>query len=784
MSRRCVGKALSPDESKFSSGSSGTMQSKKTVQSKTHFRTIAPKVAPKVVSSCPPSFPPSVADITASNAKPFIMQTQNYALMKVAGQDGTFSLVALPQVASSMGGQVIQTTSIPLQENPKLPIPRYPPSHEKKPLNKTSRVLNKTKLEKSVVGKSEDNKESIMKPDSKEEAATPKLASVTTAEEVVSESGLFPGAGAQVANVSNSALLFIDKAAPSMLPATSPAKLSVDFEKKAGLGDSGTLVKCKSAKVTDSTNPAAVLSPVVFGSPVHLLSSVPKGKLPILPYSKIKKSIISNCKQSAGPSKLPQSNVAQCGMQTSSDAQASSSVSISQGPTQGGPYPPVPKPDGNLSQRNGVPSKKRGKKRKTSSETLGYQTKMRLVGNRLIMCKERAKSQAVEASDKKTVTVKKYRNIMPKPFVDIQGFVSLSGSSSVLQSQASEFSLRNRMISVRTHRWRQNDALPVAQSDCKIPSLSAKLLYKCHICDHSFQFKHHLQDHLNSHSNKRPYHCRLCRKAYVHSGSLSTHMKLHHSDSRLKKLMCCEFCAKVFGHIRVYFGHLKEVHRVIISTESLAKQVERKSQTHRDETSMLDRDRHGNEDDALHGQTDEIRLQIKCGRCHFITPTFSDMKLHLLCIHGDEFKEILQDGVLENRQGAQEEVVKHATHHWKLLSEKRNVVKCYKCDEELFGSSRLRKHVCVSNSTHSELRETEMAPSVEGRNPPGQNDDLPSGSCTEIQFCCGNVFNCLLCKQVFEVQKELFEHWETKHNCDDPLVLWTIFSSLAKTDAK
>lgn len=777
-----MGKA--PDESKFSSGSSGTMQSKKTVQSKTHFRTIAPKVAPKVVTSCPPSFPPSVADITGSSAKPFIMQTQNYALMKVAGQDGTFSLVALPQVAPSMGGQVIQTTSIPLQENPKLPIPRYTPSREKKSLSKKSRVIVKTKPEELAVGKSEGNKEVVVKPEPKEEAVTPKIASVTTAKEVVTESNLFPAGGAQVTNVSNSALLFIDKAAPSMLPAPSPTKLSVDFEKKAVVRDGGTLVECESAKVTDSANPATVLSPVVFGSSVHLLSSVPKGKLPILPYSKIKKSIISNCKQSASPSKLPQSNVAQCGLPTSSgDAQASSSsVTVSRAPTPGGPFQPVAKPDVHLGQQNGVPSKKKGKKRKASSETLGYQTKMRLVSNKLVTCKERAKYQSAEASDKKTATVKKYRSIMPKPFVDIQGLASLGGTSSTLHSQAGESTLRNRMISVRAHRWRQNDTSTAAQSDCKIPSLSTKQLYKCHICDHSFQFKHHLQDHLNSHSNKRPYHCRLCRKAYVHSGSLSTHMKLHHSDSRLKKLMRCEFCAKVFGHIRVYFGHLKEVHCVIISTESLAKQVERKSQAQQEEANMLDRDK--NEEVSLPGQTDEIHLQIKCGRCHFITPTFSDMKLHLLCVHGDEFKETLQDGVLENRQGAQEEVVKHATHHWKLLSERRNVVKCYKCNEELFGCSRLRKHVCVSDSTDSKPNETETTPSEEGPDPPGPSIDLPSGSCTEIQFCCGNVFNCLLCKKVFSLQKELFGHWETKHNCEDPLVLWTIFSSLAKTDAK
>lgn len=44
-------------------------------------------------------------------------------------------------------------------------------------------------------------------------------------------------------------------------------------------------------------------------------------------------------------------------------------------------------------------------------------------------------------------------------------------------------------------------------------------------------------------------------------------MKLHHNEGKPKKLVCCEFCAKIFGHAKVYFGHLREVHRVVISTE-------------------------------------------------------------------------------------------------------------------------------------------------------------------------------------------------------------------------
>lgn len=51
-------------------------------------------------------------------------------------------------------------------------------------------------------------------------------------------------------------------------------------------------------------------------------------------------------------------------------------------------------------------------------------------------------------------------------------------------------------------------------------------------------------------------------------------MKLHHGENRPKKLVCCEFCAKVFGHVRVYFGHLKEVHRVVISTELSPSEVQ------------------------------------------------------------------------------------------------------------------------------------------------------------------------------------------------------------------
>ncbi len=88
------------------------------------FRSIAPK-APAVVPSSavlscqPPSALPEAS--TAVSPKSILVSAQNYALMQVAGQEGTFSLVALPQTQQQQ----------PIQKNLKLPIPRYQPVRSK-----------------------------------------------------------------------------------------------------------------------------------------------------------------------------------------------------------------------------------------------------------------------------------------------------------------------------------------------------------------------------------------------------------------------------------------------------------------------------------------------------------------------------------------------------------------------------------------------------------------------------------------------------------------------------
>ena len=81
----------------------GAIHSGKGLQNKSQFRTIAPKIAPQVLAPrVLPGPVPSLSDQAnpgpSLGSKPLGMPPQNYALMQVAGQEGTFSLIALPHV--------------------------------------------------------------------------------------------------------------------------------------------------------------------------------------------------------------------------------------------------------------------------------------------------------------------------------------------------------------------------------------------------------------------------------------------------------------------------------------------------------------------------------------------------------------------------------------------------------------------------------------------------------------------------------------------------------------
>lgn len=160
-----------------------------------------------------------------------------------------------------------------------------------------------------------------------------------------------------------------------------------------------------------------------------------------------------------------------------------------------------------------------------------------------------------------------------------------------------------------------------------------------------------------------------------------------------------------------------------------------------------------------------MELQIKCGRCQAITPTFADMKMHLRYVHGEEVHIQLCEGQPpRGGREAENELVKHAAHYWRQLNEKRKCgIKCGSCDEEFFSFSKLKKHI-MSHHRGREGDDSGVLPSPES-----------SGGLGIL--ATGAVFNCVLCSEVLDTKELVMEHWRCHHHCERPSLLWDALSS-------
>ena len=57
-----------------------------------------------------------------------------------------------------------------------------------------------------------------------------------------------------------------------------------------------------------------------------------------------------------------------------------------------------------------------------------------------------------------------------------------------------------------------------------------KLKRVCHICGRECPSRHKLQRHLSTHSQDRPYNCRVCGKAFKWTEYLAKHMRTQHAQ--------------------------------------------------------------------------------------------------------------------------------------------------------------------------------------------------------------------------------------------------------------
>lgn len=568
------------------------------------FRSIAPKApavvpspSPAVLSCQPPSALPEAS--TASSPKSIIVPTQNYALMQIAGQDGTFSLVALPPSVSSQTPQQQQPQTQSIQKNLKLPIPRYQPVRSKGMTDKVkspplaARVKTASKNDvtaqtMSVVSgastglmkKQHDSKHTKKTPVPKEESPE-QVILIDPASSDISVTALLPDNAVQYPDSQlelapdgseRPASLIQNLQYPPSAVKSSPGKPPEESQTTVRLCQSKPAAAQPQGSIT-------VLSPAIFSKAVQIIPSPPKGKLPILPYSKMKNSLIPATKLSHfSPVKKGFSR--QTGFTSPLDPtsktletpeafghnQVPNSTLQSQAKTTLMPE---------LGTLQKPPGKKRGRKRKTMEDILAFEAKKK---RSLSFFRRRVPEKppaVVPGSKQKEVDIsKKYRSIRPKPMLvmeTVPQLVSLPAITPDCHEQ--ELVLGHQLPTTTTSKALdcppQSAPVTLHLRGASHPRvfIGSRPLHRCPTCSRCFQFSHHLQSHMNSHTNSRPYVCPVCRKAYAHSGSLSTHMKLHHSEVRPRRSLGCEFCEKAFGYVGVYFSHLREVHKVVLTVE-------------------------------------------------------------------------------------------------------------------------------------------------------------------------------------------------------------------------
>ncbi|NXG02139.1 ZN438 protein, partial [Sakesphorus luctuosus] len=817
----CAGKTVSTEKHK------SPLEVTQNFQKKSQFRTIAPKMEPKiltsgVVSSLQSSLPEPSTVFSATSSKRLVVPTQNYTVMQVAGQEGTFSLLAMPYVAPALTQQAQQANVVP-SETPKLPIPRYQSVRNKLLRGKKQAKIwgldarNKIPTKALVSSQTspmttltEGCPETPSSSDSTEQAMltdsdSPEIAVATQVKEnSCMESGSSVMNKTEIANSNISGLSVVKESLSKPASTSNPMKLSLCSVKTTSENKRSVMTSEKlKENPTDSANPVAVLSPAVFGSTVQMTPLVPKGKLPILPYSRMKNSTFCNSKQNTNVMDVSGTSLrAECekvsalGKNKAFDEQLA--VPLTQVPKQTiqeNTFSPPSKVDiDSLKNLNSPPSKKRGRKRRAPDDLLAFQTKRRkCIINKFTEGRERAKVDIQTPDNKKGETGKKYRSIRPKPVVVVQAFAPLT-SAAIVETPSRDHleqgvilngSLANKYIS-----YKHSDATSAKSSDLSRNACSAvsKPLHRCAVCNRTFQCKHHLQDHMTLHTNKRPYSCRICRKACINLGSLNTHIKFHHNEGKPKKLVCCEFCAKVFGHAKVYFGHLREVHRVVISTEpspseqQIQDALKKRDTNIQEEEEATERGNKCNFEDLFHNPVG-VKLQVRCGRCEFIAQSFGEMKFHLLCSHGEEIQGRVREGVVQGNRGAKGELIKHTNHFWKPCNERRRVAKYSAHEEEIYTFPKLKRQAhCHHQNNVDILSNGKLTQSISDETTKEmQNVGLGTPS-KKIEFWSKAGYNCILCKKLFGRKEDLCNHWQSHHNCEDPSALWTIFSLVSKQE--
>lgn len=184
-------------------------------------------------------------------------------------------------------------------------------------------------------------------------------------------------------------------------------------------------------------------------------------------------------------------------------------------------------------------------------------------------------------------------------------------------------------------------------------------------------------------------------------------------------------------------------------------------------------------EDLLSSQGEEVKLQIRCGRCQITAQSFADMEFHLLYAHREEIQGGHQEGILAGSRGAREELVKQqdATEPQDQTPrpERGELAK----PEEDYPTA--VPQLCGQLHLHHQHR-AETLPGKESTQPgTSEPAQVPGTSSSHsVLLWSSSGFHCILCTQTLVRKEELLLHWARQHNCEDPSMLWAVLSACSR----
>lgn len=121
-------------------------------------------------------------------------------------------------------------------------------------------------------------------------------------------------------------------------------------------------------------------------------------------------------------------------------------------------------------------------------------------------------------------------------------------------------SSRSRHMKIHNTRSISDVPCKYCEKNCTCSSAvenKKRATFECGVCKKQLSTKRGLKDHMNIHTGKTPYKCKVCGKCFKHQSDHSMHMAIH---DNMRPLMKCSSCDKTFYQRSALNQHILLVH--------------------------------------------------------------------------------------------------------------------------------------------------------------------------------------------------------------------------------